>query len=79
MAFTDELTAVIECELGGNLPTARRLCESICAHFGGQQIYVPLRRRVTEAEIREHFDGTNHAAVCRLLGISRGRLYQVIK
>lgn len=58
---------------------AGEIVRRIQANWGGQQVYVPRRPVVTDAEIRQAFTGGNHVAVIRRLGITRSRLYQALQ
>lgn len=58
---------------------AGEIVRRIQRDWGGQQVYIPRRPSVTDAEIRAAFTGGNHAAVIRRFGITRSRLYEALQ
>ena len=58
---------------------AGEIVRRIQRDWGGQQVYIPRRPAVTDAEIQAAFTGGNHGAVIRRLGITRSRLYAALQ
>jgi len=51
----------------------------IKAHFGGSAVYVPANdKQDRNKDIRESFDGRNHADICQRYCISLATLYRII-
>ena len=72
-----DLERIIAGEVGAEC--ASRVVRAIQAEMGGQQIYLPRRPHVTDAEILALFDGSNHRQVIAELKINRPRLYRAIR
>ena len=81
MPRTSEVAADLERIIAGEVGhgPAARIVRAIQKEMGGQQIYLPRRPHVTDAEIMGLFDGSNHREVIAELGINRPRLYRAIR
>lgn len=79
-----ELTEVVRSEVGMNEHFASDLAAAIlrglCQLHGGRALYIPAEdKSARNAAIRAEFNGTNVEAVMRKHGVSRSRLYEIIK
>ncbi len=62
---------------------AKSAAERVSQHWGGQLVYIPtgaaFRRAKRNLEIIKKWNGRNSLELCREYGLTRARLYQILK
>lgn len=79
-----EMTAIVQEEIGFNQLFADQIAMAIVSGLrrrrGGQEIYIPATDKSTRDElIRSEFNGRNRDEVCSRHGISKSRLYEIVR
>ncbi|WP_367154664.1 Mor transcription activator family protein [Methylomonas sp. HYX-M1] len=76
----DILKALLDSEIDepAAAELSNRIFKKLQDNWGGSSIYFPKRPAYTSQQIREAFDGHNHAEVCQRFRISLKTLYRAI-
>lgn len=82
-ALEDEMVQAVVAETGLKESMARYMVAPIirhlCSEYGGDRIYIPVRRDYPVDEIRAAFERTRDVrAVCNEFGVSRRTLYRLL-
>ena len=85
----EEITACLRRRLKGEIDTERLdalvsgIATDISSQIGGREVYVNKRPRSEyarrNAEIRGEFNGRNHDELANRFGVTRRRIYQILK
>lgn len=79
--FRDDIfNALLESEIDepAAVELSCRIFKKLQEQWGGSNIYFPKRPPYTSQQIREAFNGHNHAEVCQQFGISLKTFYRAI-
>ncbi len=62
-------------------PLAAGILKEFQSMFGGREIYVPVDddKAKRNKSIKQEFNGSNHAEICRCYNISLSTLYRIIR
>ncbi|MGZ4954131.1 MAG: Mor transcription activator family protein [Methylobacter sp.] len=84
-ALQGDIREALQSSIGFNDDIAKSLAASIArkiqSRWGGREIYIPVGVDVSDRNrmIKQEFNGSNHAEICRRHNISLSTLYRIIR